>query len=753
MFANESKIRPEKDQLLETEIGNMDWIKRLYSDGFRRPVTEKELVLKESIGIYLQNMEKEIPEHDDECLIDRHNTAATKAFDDFRDKPGINEDDHGDFEVNVQEAFMDILDSNWTKNEAFCRDSMNAAEGKILNYDYSDDGQSEADNQNYWNLMKQIQTEYVAVIGDSLLSRMNHVRLEYLDERQGVDYDVFIDQWKKQNDALMEAALPSNSESNNTSIASEADDDCNDDKTCLVTDEDSNSGVNPTSPGETTEEVFSKQVKLQMTWGRLLIFWKYWMESRRETLHLLREISEFLKGGNNRGDNKLILNRVLYQHQSHVGDPSDIYLDDFPRLSLKFTNVINKDIRCYQVLLRKLQDFLELVTCRDYLDTFHVDPGDIFLNITMFQQDVSVENNTSCGGLEICKRILERQRGISKGTSWLLESTARPLVHLRDLFRKLDDDGRLNPDGLDGVIKGLAEEDTDMDSMFFESLQSFMDVSSKVSRAFEELCQGVREWSPKRDETIARLKEIAEKLHKTTKDVAISQTVGSSAGLLGGLIVIGGLVLSPVTLGLSLIPSLIAGGVIGSAGALTAIGSSVAEIIIDKDLVQQATASLEEDKGLTDILAGQIRDFNAASSLLLRYIPQDELENFVSFGSFEQSSENPNLAATPEGIGPRLGITVTRLVTVGGKAIAIPLTRTLITGTVAASRMVALALAHGIAAIGIGLDIANIVLAAIKLGKGAKSEDAIKLEEAVADLENGKREITDVYLGDHSNDS
>lgn len=447
----------------------------------------------------------------------------------------------------------------------------------------------------------------------------------------------------------------------------------------------------------------------------------------------------------------------MCQRQSHVVDSADNDLDcevrDFPNLSVEFANVINKDIRCYQVLLRKLQDFLELVTCDDYLCTFQVEPSDIFLNISTFQQDVAIKHDRESLGLENSKRILKREHDENVGTSWLLDCTSRPLVHLRELFGKLEHEGRLCPSGLSVIIHSLENEDREMEEMFVESIQSFLDVSSAVSNAFDRLRHDIKEWLPKREETIARLKEIAGQLNKTTRDVAISQTVGSSVGILGGLVAIGGLVLSPFTLGLSLIPAAVAGGLIGGAGALTAIGSTLAEIIIDKNLVDKATCCLEEDKILTEALVGQIRDFNGTSSLLLRYIPQDELESFVSVATYEQSSANPDLTSTPDDIGPRLGITVSRLVTVGGKAIAMPVTKMVIAGTVAASRMVAMAVAHSIAVIGIGLDIANIVLAGIKLGKGAKSENATKLEGAIADLEKGKREITEIYLDSEDCDS
>lgn len=427
---------------------------------------------------------------------------------------------------------------------------------------------------------------------------------------------------------------------------------------------------------------------------------------------------------------------------------------DFPSFSVRFANVINKDIRCYRFLLQKLQGFVELVKCDDYLRTFQVEPSDIFLNISLLQQDVSVRNDRRSLGLENSERILEREGDSNEGTSWLLECkpAARPLVHLRELFDKLKQEGRLDPGGLAAVIDSLETEDREMEEMFAESIQKFLDVSSAVNDAFDKLRHGARQWLPKREETIARLKELAGQLDKTTRDVAITQAVGSSVGIVGGLVAIVGLALAPLTLGSSLIPAAIAGGVIGGAGALTAVGSTVAEIVIDKNLVDQAIGRLEEDRTLTDALVGQMSDFKESSSLLLRYIPQDELEYLISAATYDRSSANPDLAPKPGDIGPRLGITVSRLVAVGGKAIAMPVTKMLVAGTVAASKIAAMAVSHSIAAIGIGLDIANIIIAAKKLEKGAKYENAAQLERAIADLEKGKRVIADTYLDSEDSD-
>ena len=149
-----------------------------------------------------------------------------------------------------------------------------------------------------------------------------------------------------------------------------------------------------------------------------------------------------------------------------------------------------------------------------------------------------------------------------------------------------------------------------MSTMFFESLQSFREISSKVNDAAEQLRKDIKEWLPKREESIEKMKEIIEKLNKTTKDVAITQTVSSSVGIVGGAIAIGGLILAPFTLGASLIPSAIAGGVVSGLGAATAIGATVAEIVIDKGEMEKAKTCIEEDKVLFEEVAKMMENLN-----------------------------------------------------------------------------------------------------------------------------------------------
>jgi len=422
--------------------------------------------------------------------------------------------------------------------------------------------------------------------------------------------------------------------------------------------------------------------------------------------------------------------------------------EEFDNFPIQFAHLVNKDFSCYKVLLRKLTEFLDLVTSNEYVGAFGVEPKDLFFNISTFQGNISVRQSDTCRGFEICENLITREQEGLGETAKLLTCTSRPLFHLKDLLRKLNDEDRLSPAGIEGVMHDLQQEETDMSTLFSESLLSFLEVSCKVNDAVEQLRKDIEEWLPKRSISVSQIKEIIDKLNKTTKDVAITQTVSSSVGIVGGAIAIGGLILAPFTLGATLIPSVIAGGVVSGLGAATAIGAAVAEIVIDKGEMEKATKCIEEDKILFEEVAKRIENLHRNSTMLLRYVPLDELESFISVMTDPQSTAMISISSKSQ-VDPRIAINVARLVSIGGKAVVMPVSRLVIAGTIAASRVAVLALAHSIAAIGVALDIANLVLASVKLGKGAKSENAEKLEEVVKKMEE-ERDIIENCLAEMS---
>ena len=126
--------------------------------------------------------------------------------------------------------------------------------------------------------------------------------------------------------------------------------------------------------------------------------------------------------------------------------------------------------------------------------------------------------------------------------------------------------------------------------------------------------------------------------------------------------------------------------------------------------------------------------------MLLRYIPQDELESLISAMTDPQSTARLSISSKFQA-DPRIAINTCQIGSFGGKAV-VDASQSVggSAGTIVASKTAfLLPWRKAIAGIGVALlDIANLVLASVKLGKGAKSENAEKLEEVVE--RNGGRE-------------
>lgn len=117
---------------------------------------------------------------------------------------------------------------------------------------------------------------------------------------------------------------------------------------------------------------------------------------------------------------------------------------------------------------------------------------------------------------------------------------------------------------------------------------------SKLSKAKELECM-FRDWIPKRKATVDALQVFADKLMSHHNKICIAQVTGSSASVVGFVIVTVGFGLAFVTLGTSLILSAVGGG-ISAAGGLTNAGSSIAEVCIQKDTFETAQKIINEGR-------------------------------------------------------------------------------------------------------------------------------------------------------------
>ena len=97
----------------------------------------------------------------------------------------------------------------------------------------------------------------------------------------------------------------------------------------------------------------------------------------------------------------------------------------------------------------------------------------------------------------------------------------------------------------------------------------------------------------KAKDTATSLRKIADKLDKVWKDCKIAHLSGTSAGLVGGILSITGGILTIFTLGAAT-PVLIAGIVISAPVAVTNLGTSITETLMNSKEVAKAEKDLQE---------------------------------------------------------------------------------------------------------------------------------------------------------------
>lgn len=101
-------------------------------------------------------------------------------------------------------------------------------------------------------------------------------------------------------------------------------------------------------------------------------------------------------------------------------------------------------------------------------------------------------------------------------------------------------------------------------------------------------------WSKQRQKTIDELNELAAYVDKVTRDVRIAKITGSSAGVIGGAMTLGGILLVPYTFGTSMFLAT-SGAALAGGGAITSTGASVAEYYINPAQIKKAQECLEKD--------------------------------------------------------------------------------------------------------------------------------------------------------------
>ena len=146
-------------------------------------------------------------------------------------------------------------------------------------------------------------------------------------------------------------------------------------------------------------------------------------------------------------------------------------------------------------------------------------------------------------------------------------------------------------------------------------------LSTAQKRELEEELQGfaakVEDMNLAKQKAIAHLYDAANYLDKVWRDCKIASVTGNSAGILGGLLTIGGGIATVLTAGAAS-PLLIVGISLGAAGAGTNLGTAAAEAAINSTKLQEAEKALQSADELTAKVEQQINEWKKKPKDLLR---------------------------------------------------------------------------------------------------------------------------------------
>ncbi|XP_065417387.1 uncharacterized protein LOC112061527 [Chrysemys picta bellii] len=216
---------------------------------------------------------------------------------------------------------------------------------------------------------------------------------------------------------------------------------------------------------------------------------------------------------------------------------------------------------------------------------------------------------------------------------------------------------------------------------------------------------------------IDELREIADDIDKIHKGATIANIAGGTVGIAGGITTIVGLCLIPVTFGASLIVSL-TGLAVSTAGGLTSAAATTTDIVASKvkretveKLLQECQADVEHIKDYAERIAEKIEN-----------LKDNEKKGFV-------------LAIPQIGSGAGRAVLNTMKMVKAGQLLA----------NVGRIARFAGAATHVLTALTLGLDIFFVAKDSMDLHKGAKTELAAKIREAVNEMEQMIDHFNEMY--------
>ena len=275
----------------------------------------------------------------------------------------------------------------------------------------------------------------------------------------------------------------------------------------------------------------------------------------------------------------------------------------------------------------------------------------------------------------------------------------------------------------------------------------------------EELRNEIQRLFDMRNETLSSLNGIIGKLHKVHRDVNIAKITGSSVGLVGGGLSVGGLILAPFTLGGSLVLTFIGSG-ISATGGLTTAGSVIAEKIISDDTLSKAQNLIKADRAQVDEVRRRFDLFNSISKQITAHL--DDLEHDLdgvwkilkeAWYEFKQGNEGKvflylwNVFSIGKPLA-RMGSTVWdifQVIAIGAKEFAAKSTCMMkVLGTTIGRFADGLFLFFGIL-----IDAYTLVSTIKDMKKGSLSEKALKLQKKVDTLQEEQTLWHELFLKEH----
>lgn len=134
-----------------------------------------------------------------------------------------------------------------------------------------------------------------------------------------------------------------------------------------------------------------------------------------------------------------------------------------------------------------------------------------------------------------------------------------------------------------------------------------------------DLQQRVAEWKPRRDTTLALLREIKDLLEKSYQKRTIAKVSGASAAITGSTLAIVGFGLSFFTFGASL-GLTVAGGILAASGGVTMGGADLGDWIVSRSHMKVVEKAIEQDRESSSELREIAERFsNQISELKIKY--------------------------------------------------------------------------------------------------------------------------------------